>query len=99
MAAENSAPATAKGGVYAILGAIAGALGIVLYGLAFTPVGIYGIIGGILCEIAACGLFAAQKKRQPLGWAKVVHVICCVALAIGAAFMIGGIIWASTRQS
>ena len=89
-----------KGGnVYAILGAVACALGAIMYGLAFTPVAIYGLIAGIVCEIAACGLFRAQQKRRPMLWAKVVLIISYVLLALGAAFMVGGIIWAALQQS
>ena len=89
-----------KGGnVYAILGAVACALGAIIYGLAFTPVAIYGLIAGIVCEIAACGLFRAQQKRRPMLWARVVLIISYVLLALGAAFMVGGIIWAALQQS
>ena len=70
-----------------------------IYGLAFTPVGVYGIIGGIVCGIAACGLIRTQQKRRPLAWAKVLYIMCCVVLALGVLFMIGGIIWASMQES
>ena len=83
----------------AVCGAVAGGLGIILYVLSLvTPVAIYGLIGGIVCEIAACGLLRTQQKKRPLFWAKAVYIACCVLLALGVAFMIGGIIWASLQQ-
>lgn len=97
--AAPEGPATAKDSIYAILGAAAGVLEVVLYGLAFTPVGVYVIIGGIVCGIAACGLIRTQQKRRPLAWAKVLYIMCCVVLALGVLFMIGGIIWASMQES
>ena len=96
---EEKSPATAKECIYAILGAAAGALGAILYGLAFSPAGIYGLIGGIVCEIAACGLFRTQKKRRPAGWAKIPAIICYILLALGVVFMTGGIIWASLQKN
>ena len=57
------------------------------------------MIAGIVCEMAAGGLFRAQEKRRPLLWAKVVLIIAYVLLALGAAFMVGGILWAALQQS
>lgn len=89
---------SAKECAHAIAGAAAGAVGAVFYGLAFTPVAIYGLIAGILLEILACGLFKTQKKRRPLKWAKACGIACAVLLALGAAFMAGGVIWAALQE-
>lgn len=82
------------------LGLAAAALGAILYGLAFVqPVGVYGIIGGIVCELAALGFFRTQKKRRPLKWCRAANVAAYVLFGLGLAFMTGGIIAASLQGS
>lgn len=83
---------------HAVFGLAATIFGVVCYGLAFAePVGIYGLIAGIVCEIAAPGFFRIQKKKKELPWCKYMLIAAYVLLILGVLFMIGGIIWASTQ--
>ena len=76
------------------------ALGLLLYVLNAalpTVFQVYGIIGGILCELGALAFANTQKKRFPLKYGKVVTIAAYVLLVAGIAFMTGGIIWAQTQ--
>ena len=76
------------------------ALGVALYVLNVALPAVflvYGIIGGILCQLGALSFARTQQKRYPLKYGKVVTIAAYALLIAGIAFMIGGIIWASTQ--
>ncbi|MCD8309372.1 MAG: hypothetical protein LUD19_05890 [Clostridia bacterium] len=86
-------PVTTKAYIYAAIACVC--LGAVFYGLMFTVISIYGLIAGIVFEIAALGFSRTQKKKNPVKWGKYVDIAGYVLLIAGVAFMVAGIIYGS----
>ena len=76
--------------VCAILGAIA-------LPLCFTPLGVYALIAGMLCEICALAFCEKQKKNKPLKSLKWINIIAYVVLGITALIFVGGIVYVYTN--
>ncbi|MDE6585251.1 MAG: hypothetical protein K2K80_01040 [Clostridia bacterium] len=69
------------------------AAGAVLFGLAFSPAGLYALIASILCAIAALSFTSAQKKKNAVAGLLYVKIAAYVVLALSAALFIGGLVY------
>ena len=69
--------------------------GAVLFGLSFSPAGIYALISSILCGIASLSFCVAQKKRKDLKHLIYVKIAAYVVLASSALLFTGGLIYAA----
>lgn len=67
----------------------------VLFGLSFSPAGIYALISGVLCGIASLSLCAAQKKKNDFSGVKYVRIAAYAVSALCLALFLGGLIYSA----
>ncbi|MCD8371855.1 MAG: hypothetical protein LUD27_00950 [Clostridia bacterium] len=84
-------PVTTKAYIYA--GIECEALGAELYGNMITDIKIYGLITGIVFEIAGLGFCRTQKNKNPVKFGKYVNIAGYILLIAGVVFMIAGVIY------
>lgn len=79
--------------------AAADVLAAVFYGLAFSPIKIYGLIASVLLELAALAFAGSQKKVRPSPALTAATVIAYALLAASAATFIAGMVFSATGAS
>lgn len=96
MNGNNGAPEGGKNTrVYFYTGLAALILSAAAMGLTFTALGVYSLIAAILLALASLSFFEAQRKKNAFAALKAVKIIAYIALAVYAAFFIGGMIYAA----
>ncbi|MBD5632771.1 MAG: hypothetical protein HDP34_06025 [Clostridia bacterium] len=81
--------------IFFYLGITACALGAVSFGLSFTVLKIYALIGSVVLEIAALSFLATQKKKNNFKAVFYVKVISYALLFAFTAFFVGGLIYSA----
>lgn len=76
--------------------AAADVLAAVFYGLAFSPIKIYGLIASVLLELAALAFAGSQKKVKPSPALTAATIIAYALLAASAATFIAGMVFSAT---
>lgn len=82
--------------VYFYIALIFTVIGGICLPLYLTPLGIYALIAGGLCELCALALIEKQKKVNHFKGIKIVKLITYCILAVILLIFIGGIIYVST---
>lgn len=82
--------------IYFYIALIFTVIGGICLPLCFTPLGIYALIAGGLCELCALALIEKQKKVNPVKQIKIIKTISYCVLAVILLIFIGGIIYVST---
>lgn len=80
---------------YFIVGVVATVLSAVAFGLAFTVLGIYALIGSVLFSLAALSFLNTQKKKNDFKAVFYAKIAATAVLVVCLAFFIGGIIYAA----
>lgn len=85
------------GRTYAYIAAgLVGAAAVFL-GLAFTVLGIYSLIGAVLCCLASLAFTNVQKRKNNFNRLTIINICAYAVLGITAAFFVGGIIWSAAN--
>lgn len=71
------------------------ALGFIALALAFSPLGIYALISGILLGLASLAFSAKQKKKDNLKGLTWIEAAAYVLLVLSLAIFIGGLIYSA----
>ena len=82
--------------VYFIVALVCTALGVLFFGLTFTPLAVYSLLASILFCIASLSFLGTQKKRENFKGVFILTIVTYVLLALFIAFFIGGVIFSLT---
>ena len=99
---EPAAEPEKKGGdkkpgkAYFTVALVCTALGVLFFGLTFTPLAVYSLLGAILFCIASISFLGAQKKILNFKGVLILKIITYVIFIGLVAFFIGGVIWSMT---
>lgn len=77
---------------YLYTGIICGALGFIFY-ILILAISMYGLITGIVFEIAALGFLRTQQLKNPQKVCKIIQIICYILLGIGVLIFLGGVLY------
>ena len=95
--AESTQPATNKGGRKFFYIAVAcTALGVLFFGLTFSPLAVYSLLAAILFCLASLSFLGTQKKRENFKGVLIMTIITYVLLGVFIAFFVGGVIFSIT---
>lgn len=84
--------------IYFYLAVVCTAIAAATLGLAFSPFGIYSLIGSVISELAALSFLSTQKKKNNFKGVFYLTVITYVLLAASIILFVGGMLSVALNQ-